>query len=223
MPKVSSYALIAAADIAPSVDSLYIVDASATGSAASREVTALELFRANLTGTVSTLGNFALDGGGVRNISLQNCLTVRLQGQSAVIQGALTLVTTLGQGDLIPIGSPLVASSTDGDADFGRTSEPYVAVSAETIVAGRTLNDSDFGRTLYYTGTANITLTVPSGLASGFRVRVVQGNSGKVTFAGSGVTMSGKQGQLSTGGQWHVIEALQLTSSQYIVHGDTAN
>lgn len=217
MPKVSSYAPIAAADIAPAVDSLYIVDASATGSAASREVTALELFRANLSGTVQTLGDFTLSGGNARAITFS--------GFTAwTVDGVLNLKTPFVTAGGLTAGMPVVLMNpSSGNAEWGMTSDRWVVGSVETITTGRTLSNDDHGKTLYYTGTANITLTVPSGLASGFRVRVVQGDSGKVTFAGSGVTISGKQGQLSTGGQWHVIEALQLTSSQYVVHGDTAN
>ena len=145
MSKVSSYSLIAAADIDPTVDYLYIVDGSAATASQSRRALLSSLYSAASREVV------------------------------------------------------------------------------ETITASRTLTDDDHGKTLYYAGTSNITLTIPSGLIPGLMVRVVQGSSGKVTAAGSGVTVNGKQGQLATGGQWHMVTYHYLTASLYLVEGDTGN
>lgn len=187
-----------------------------------------------LVGTIPTLGEVTFTGGGTRSIGFQAFSVVYFQGALAQlyvggtvnIVGPLQLRTLVVQNDLAAVQMPLVCldpSDDAGDADFGHTSDLWVVGSVETITAGRTLSNADHGKTLYYAGTSNITLTIPFGLLAGFRVRVVQGSSGKVTAAGSGVTVNGKQGQLSTGGQWHVVQYQRLTASLYIVEGDTAN
>lgn len=101
-------------------------------------------------------------------------------------------------------------------------SEAAVSASFLTLTASRNVANSDLGLTLFYTGSGNITLTIPSGLASGLKFRVVQGGSGKVTIAGSGVTVNGRNGHLSTGGAWHVIDVIQVAATQFVVYGDTA-
>lgn len=100
-------------------------------------------------------------------------------------------------------------------------SEAIVSASFLTLTASRNVANSDLGLTLFYSAAGNITLTIPSGLASGLKFRVVQGSTGKVTIAGSGVTVSGKNNHLSTGGAWHVIDVVQVGATQFVVYGDT--
>jgi hypothetical protein len=102
-------------------------------------------------------------------------------------------------------------------------SEAVVSPSIATLTASRNVSASDAGQTLYYAGSTNITLTIPSGLPSAFGFNVIQAGSGKVTLAASGgMTVSGKNNHLSTGGAWHVIHCVRATSTQYVVYGDTA-
>ena len=231
MAKVSSYSLLGAAEIAPTVDYLYIVDGSAPTASQSRRALVSSIFGAALQGTVPTTGNLTFTGGATRTLAFTGFTNITVASGTASVTidggvsttGQLNLFTPLVDAGGIAVGQPLVLYGTSGWTDFGMTSDLWVAGSVETITAGRTLANADHGKTLYYTGTANITLTIPAGLLAGFRIRVVQGNTGKVTAAGSGVTVNGKQGQLSTGGQWHVVQYHRLTASLYLVDGDTAN
>lgn len=230
MAEVGTYPALSASAIDRTADFLYVRDA--TGPSA-KKANPQALFDSNLQGIHNLLGNLLLDGGGQRTMSFANMASFVATGPGAAINlngaaqivGPLQLFTPfIDAGSGLAVGAPLVLYDVNsGRADFGQTSESWVGVNVETITSGRTLANDDFGKTFYHTGSNNITLTVPAGLGPGFRVRVVQGSTGKVTMAGSGVTVNGKQGHLSTGGQWHVIEAARLSASVWIVWGDTAN
>lgn len=232
MSKLSSYTLLAVGDIAPAADSVLMLDASAPASTATRRALVSSIFGAALQGTVPTAGNLTFTGGTTRTLAFSgfsglgfnsNACSIGING-TVEITGGLQLYTPfLVAGSLSPNMPLVLYNESEGNVDFGYTSDMWVAGSVETITAGRTLANADHGKTLYYTGATNITLTIPAGLLAGFRVTVVQGSSGKVTAAGSGVTVNGKQGHLSTGGQWHRVWYRRLTASLYLVDGDTAN
>lgn len=120
------------------------------------------------------------------------------------------------------VGSPLRLTAGTGTVEYGPVSEAFQPVAFEALAASRNATNADLGKTLLYTGSGNITLTIPSGLVSGLKFRVIQGSTGKVTIAGTGVTVSGKNGHLSTGGAWHVIDVIQAGATQFVVYGDTA-
>jgi hypothetical protein len=119
-------------------------------------------------------------------------------------------------------GSPLRLIDGNGLCEYGRVGEAWQTVNFSTLTASRNVANADCGATLLYTGATAITLTIPSGLVSGLKFRVVQGGAGKVTIAGSGVTVNGKNGHLSTGGAWHPIDVVQIAASQFLVYGDNA-
>jgi hypothetical protein len=229
MAKVSAYPNLVASAIDRTADFLYVEDA--TGPSGKR-ATPQALFDANLQGTHTLLGNLTLDGGSLRTMALVNLTSFsastaassfNLNG-SAQIVGPLELFTPLVDAGGLSPGMPVILyDASVGRVDFGNLPEQFTTGVVGTLTTSRSVSNADNGETLYYTGASNITLTIPSGLVPGWWCRVVQGGVGKVTFAGSGVTVSGKQGHLSTGGQWHVVEARRLTTSQYLIHGETAN
>ena len=229
MAEVSTYATLASSAIDRTADFLYLRDATGPSG---KKVTPQAIFDANLQGSHTLLGNLTLDGGSLRTMALLNltsfsastaAASFTLNG-TAQIMGPLELFTPFVDAGGLSVGQPVVLyDASVGRVDFGTVPEQFTAGVVDTLTASRNVSNADLGETLYYTGASNITLTIPAGLVAGWWCRVVQGGAGKVTFAGSGVTVSGKQGQLSTGGQWHVIEARRLTASQYIIHGDTAN
>ncbi len=73
-----------------------------------------------------------------------------------------------------------------------RTASVYGTTPGSITVNGsRSISSADGNATLIYSGNTNITLTIPSGLGSGFSFTVVQAGTGKVTMvAGGGVTFS---------------------------------
>lgn len=227
MADVSAYPTLAASAIDRTADFLYVRDATGPSG---KKATPQALFDANLQGTHTLLGNLNLDGGSLRTMALVNltsfsastgAASFNLNGTAQIV-GPLELFTPfVDAGGLIP-GMPVILyDASVGRADFGNVPEQFTTGVVETLSASRNVSNDDLGKTLYYTGAGNITLTIPFGRVPGWWCRIAQGGSGKVTFAGSGVTVSGKHGHLSTGGQWHVIEARRLTASQYMIHGDT--
>lgn len=229
MAEVSTYATLAASAIDRTADFLYLRDATGPSG---KKVTPQGIFDANLQGSHTLLGNLTLDGGSLRTMALANLTSFSASTAAASfnlngvaqIMGPLELFTPFVDAGGLSVGQPVVLyDASVGRVDFGTVPEQFTTGVVDTLTTSRSVSNADNGETLYYTGAANITLTIPSGLSTGWWCRVVQGGAGKVTFAGSGVTVSGKQGQLSTGGQWHVVEARRLTASQYVVHGDTAN
>lgn len=219
MAEVSTYATLIASAIDRTADFLYLRDATGPSG---KKATPQALFDSNLQGSHTLLGDMTLDGGGTRSLTLQNFTGVSVNALTT--QGTLTLNTPFRVAGGLGVGQPVVLyDAGTGLVDFGTVPEQFTTGAVDTLTASRNVSNADLGETLYYTGAGNITLTIPAGLVPGWWCRVVQGGAGKVTLAGSGVTVSGKQGQLSTGGQWHVIEVRRLTASQYVVHGDTAN
>lgn len=219
MAEVSTYPTLVASAIDRTADFLYLRDATGPSG---KKVTPQAIFDANLQGSHTLLGNLTLDGGGTRSLTLQNFTGVSINALTT--QGTLKFNTAAIVAQEVIFGAPVtLLDPATGEADFGYMSERYAVQAVETVTASRSLAADDSGKTLYCTNTANITLTV--GVTPiGWWVRIVQGTStGKVTIAGSGVTVSGKQGQLSTGGQWHYIRCMRLSATQYVVIGDTAN
>lgn len=120
------------------------------------------------------------------------------------------------------VGAPLRLTSLNGAVEYGNVGENFQTVAPAALTASRNVANADNGVTLVYSGSGNITLTIPTGLIAGLKFRVVQAGSGKVTIAGSGVTVNGKNGHLSTGGQWQVVDVIQTGATQFVVYGDTA-
>lgn len=229
MAKLSSYTLLAVGDIAPAADSVLILDASAPAATATRRALVSSILGAALQGTVPTTGNLTFTGGTTRTLAFtgfdslglnSNTCSLSLNGTVQITGGLQLYTPLLVAGGLSP-GMPVVLyNESEGNVDFGMTSELWVLNSPETMSASRALTNADHGKLLRYSGASNITLTIPAGLMQGFRVTVLQEGSGKVTAVGSGVTVQGKNGHLSTGGAWHCVRYHRLTASLYVVEGD---
>ena len=122
---------------------------------------------------------------------------------------------TATSGDAVPIARAGTNYRVTVDSIAALAPQGTVtSVSGTGTVSGLTLTGT-------VTGSGNITLTIPTGLVGGLKFRVVQAGSGKVTIAGSGVNVNGKNGHLSTGGQWHVVDVIQTAATQFVVYGDT--
>lgn len=229
MAEVSTYATLAASAIDRTADFVYVLDATGPSG---KKATPQALFDANLQGTHTLLGNLTLDGGSLRTMAFLNftsfsastaAASFNLNGVAQIV-GPLELFTPFVDAGGLSPGMPVILyDASAGRVDFGNLPEQFTTGVVDTLTTSRSVSNADNGETLYYTGASNITLTIPAGLVTGWWCRVVQGGAGKITLAGSGVTVSGKQGQLSTGGQWHVVEVRRLTASQYLINGDTAN
>lgn len=147
-----------------------------------------------------------------------------LEGADTSISGSASLVISdpACVAGTATTGSPLRLIDNNGLCEYGPVGEGFQTVTYAALSASRNVANSDLGVTLLYSGASNITLTIPTGLVTGLKFRVIQGSTGKVTIAGSGVSVNGKNGHLSTGGAWHVIDVVQAGATQFVVYGDTA-
>lgn len=147
-----------------------------------------------------------------------------IDGDDTVISGStsLTISDPACVAGTATTGSPLRLIDDNGLCEYGPVGEMFQTVTYAALSASRNVANSDLGMTLLYSGASNITLTIPTGLVTGLKFRVIQASTGKVTIAGSGVTVNGKNGHLSTGGAWHVIDVVQAGATKFVVYGDTA-
>lgn len=131
--------------------------------------------------------------------------------------------------DLVPITD---ISDTTGSAN-GTTKRVTVenlisknlTVLTETGTT-RTLANSDIGKVIHCTNSAQVTITVPSGLASGFNCTLVQGGAGVVVVeAGTNASVAGRlQGGSSltaTQGIYSAINLVPVGSDSYVISGDS--
>jgi hypothetical protein len=85
----------------------------------------------------------------------------------------------------------------------------------------RTLGASDNGKIIKFTSASAITVTVPSGLGSGFSVTVIQYGAGQVSFTTSGTTINNRQSHGSTAGQYAVVSLIAHEADIFVLAGDT--
>lgn len=85
-----------------------------------------------------------------------------------------------------------------------------------------TLDSSYHGRKMRYSGTSDITITIPAGLPDGFELDLVAtGATGIVTFAvASGLSIWSKAG-LRTNGQYAAVKLRNISRMRYHLSGDT--
>ena len=115
--------------------------------------------------------------------------------------------TTLGLG----------TAATSASTDF---SPAFFSVVSETTTA-RTLSNSDNGKVIVCSNASASTITVPSGLTSGFGCTIVQSGSGVVSIEGSGASVYGFGSKTATAGQYGSINIHNTGTNTYVLEGDT--
>jgi len=110
------------------------------------------------------------------------------------------------------LGTAAISASTDFSPAFFTTV-------AESSTA-RTLSNSDNGKVIVCSSSSQTTVTIPSGLTTGFSCTVVQSGAGNVTVVGSGATINGFGNKTATAGQYSALNVIPVGSNSYIVEGD---
>jgi hypothetical protein len=82
------------------------------------------------------------------------------------------------------------------------------------------LTAADNGKVIQTTSASAITITIPTGLPTGFNCTVVQMGAGQVTFSG---TYLNRTGFTKTASQYSVVSILHLGSNSIIVTGEMSN
>lgn len=132
--------------------------------------------------------------------------------RAAATQGT-GITLTAGAGSLT-----IATSGNFGDQAVSRYSITNNAQSGTTY----TLQASDNGLQVICSNAAAITVTVPSGLPTGFNCLITQGGAGQVTIAaGASVTLQQRQSLLKLAGQHAVCSILPTpTANTYRLTGD---
>lgn len=104
-------------------------------------------------------------------------------------------------------------SSTSSLSGFGANINTQAGVTY-------TLDATDNGKVIQTTSATAITITIPTGLPTGFNCTVVQMGAGQITFSG---TYLNRTGFTKTASQYSIVSILHLGSNNYLVTGEMSN
>ena len=113
--------------------------------------------------------------------------------------------------------------STTGTLTGGNSSTSSLsgfAANVASIAANYSITSSDNGKVIQSTSASAITVTIPTGLPTGFNCTVVQMGAGQITFSG---TYLNRGGFTKSASQYSVISILHLGSNSIIVTGEMSN
>jgi hypothetical protein len=113
--------------------------------------------------------------------------------------------------------------STTGTLTGGNSSTSSLsgfAANVASIAANYSITSSDNGKVIQSTTASAITVTIPTGLPTGFNCTVVQMGAGQITFSG---TYLNRGGFTKSASQYSVISILHLGSNSIIVTGEMSN
>ena len=113
--------------------------------------------------------------------------------------------------------------STTGNLTGGNASTSTISgfgANVATISAGYSLTAADNGKIIQSTAANAITITIPTGLPTGFNCTVVQMGAGQITFSG---TYFNRGSFTKTASQYAVVSIMHLGSNSIIVAGEMSN
>lgn len=113
--------------------------------------------------------------------------------------------------------------STTGALTGGNVNSSTIsgfAANVATISANYPLTAADNGKILQSTAASAITITIPTGLPTGFNCTVVQMGAGQLTFSG---TYLNRGGFTKSASQYTVVSIIHLGSNSIIVTGEMSN
>lgn len=113
--------------------------------------------------------------------------------------------------------------STTGALTGGNSSTSSLsgfAANVATISANYSITAADNGKVIQSTSATAITVTIPTGLPTGFNCTVVQMGAGQITFSG---TYLNRTGFSKSASQYAVVSILHLGSNSIIVTGEMSN
>ena len=113
--------------------------------------------------------------------------------------------------------------STTGTLTGGNSSTSSIsgfAANVASISANYPITAADNGKVIQSTGSSAITVTIPTGLPTGFNCTIVQMGAGQITFSG---TFLNRTGFTKSASQYSVVSILHLGSNSIIVTGEMSN
>ena len=113
--------------------------------------------------------------------------------------------------------------STTGALTGGNSSTSTIsgfAANVTTISANYSLTAADNGKMIQSTSATAITVTIPTGLPTGFNCTVVQMGAGQITFSG---TYINRGGFTKSASQYSVVSIIHFGSESILVSGEMSN
>lgn len=113
--------------------------------------------------------------------------------------------------------------STTGNLTGGNVSSSTIsgfAANVATISANYPITAADNGKIIQSTSASGITVTIPTGLPTGFNCTIVQMGAGQIAFSG---TYFNRGSFTKTASQYAVVSILHLGSNSIIVAGEMSN
>jgi hypothetical protein len=114
-------------------------------------------------------------------------------------------------------------TSLTGNLTGGNSSTSNIsgfAANVTSVSANYPITSADNGKVIQSTSASAITITIPTGLPTGFNCTVVQMGAGQVTFSG---TYLNRTGFNKTASQYSVVSILHLGSNNILVTGEMSN
>lgn len=113
--------------------------------------------------------------------------------------------------------------STTGNLTGGNVNSSTIsgfAANVATITGAYSITAADNGKILQSTAASAITITIPTGLPTGFNCTVIQMGAGQLTFSG---TYLNRGGFTKSASQYAVVSIIHLGSNSIIVNGEMSN
>jgi hypothetical protein len=126
-------------------------------------------------------------------------------------------------GNTTPSSGAFTSLSATGNLTGGNSSTSNISGFAANITstsANYSITSADNGKVIQSTSASAITITIPTGLPTGFNCTVVQMGAGQVTFSG---TYLNRTGFTKTASQYSVVSILHLGSNSILVTGEMSN
>jgi hypothetical protein len=113
--------------------------------------------------------------------------------------------------------------STTGAITGGNSNTSSISGFGANVVSASSnysITSADNGKVIQSTSASAITITIPTGLPTGFNCTVVQMGAGQITFSG---TILNRTGFTKTASQYSVVSILHLGSNSILVTGEMSN
>jgi len=150
--------------------------------------------------------------GTVTSVAMTVPSGLSVSGSPVTTTGTLAITTTLN-GHVSGNGSGLTASATIPSTDISVTENTQTGTTYTVL-------STDNGKVVTLNNAGAITVTVPT-LSAGFSCTFIQKGAGQVTFSASGTTVSNAHSQTKTFGQYAAVTLYGLSSTAFVLAGDT--